>query len=149
MAYFPLFVNLEGRRVLVVGGGKIAARRIRTLLEFGCEITVVAPEVGEELQEKVFWNKKTYDETDLECSENFRYIFVLAAATPEVNAQVVRECRKKNIPVNNASDRDQCDFYFPGIAKDGDTVVGITSGGRDHKLAAKTSQAVRGLLKTI
>ena len=46
MAYFPLFVNLEGRRVLVVGGGKIAARRIRTLLEFGCEITVVAPEVG-------------------------------------------------------------------------------------------------------
>ena len=51
MAYFPLFVNLEGRRVLVVGGGKIAARRIRTLLEFGCEITVVAPEVGEELRE--------------------------------------------------------------------------------------------------
>ena len=51
MAYFPLFVNLEGRRVLVVGGGKIAARRIRTLLEFGCEITVVAPEVGEELLE--------------------------------------------------------------------------------------------------
>ena len=51
MAYFPLFVKLEGRRVLVVGGGKIAARRIRTLLEFGCEITVVAPEVGEELLE--------------------------------------------------------------------------------------------------
>ena len=51
MAYFPLFVDLEGRQVLVVGGGKIAARRIRTLLEFGCEITVVAPEVGEELRE--------------------------------------------------------------------------------------------------
>ena len=63
-----------------------------------------------------------------------------------INAQVVRECRKKNIPVNNASDRDQCDFYFPGIAKDGDTVVGITSGGRDHKLAAKISQAVRNVL---
>lgn len=149
MAYFPLFVNLEGRHILVVGGGKIAARRIRTLLEFGCEITVVSPEVGEELQEKVFWKKKTYDGTDLKCSENSQYIFVLAAATPEVNAQVVHDCRKKNIPVNNASDRDQCDFYFPGIAKDGDTVVGITSGGRDHKLAAKISQAVRGLLKTI
>ena len=61
--------------------------------------------------------------------ETDKFTFVLAAATPEINAQVVRECRK-NIPVNNASDRDQCDFYFPGITKDGDTVVGITSGGR-------------------
>lgn len=48
MAYFPLFVDLEGRQVLVVGGGKIAMRRVRTLLEFGCEITVVSPEVCEE-----------------------------------------------------------------------------------------------------
>ena len=78
--------------------------------------------------------------------ETDKFTFVLAAATPEVNAQVVRECRKKNIPVNNASNRDQCDFYSPGIAKDGDTVVGITSGGRDHKLAAKISQAVRNVL---
>ncbi len=176
MAYFPLFVNLEGRRVLVVGGGKIAARRIRTLLEFGCEITVVAPEVGEELLEmletdagtvyaeeerksekvtpgscRIIWKRKKYEIKEPEAisadlMETDKFTFVLAAATPEINAQVVRECRKKNIPVNNASDRDQCDFYFPGIAKDGDTVVGITSGGRDHKLAAKISQAVRNVL---
>lgn len=57
MAYFPLFVDLEGRQVLVVGGGKIAMRRVRTLLEFGCEITVVSPEVCEELREKVLWKK--------------------------------------------------------------------------------------------
>ena len=176
MAYFPLFVNLEGRRVLVVGGGKIAARRIRTLLEFGCEITVVAPEVGEELREmlepdagtvyaeeerksgkvtpgscRIIWKRKKYEIKDPEAisadpMETDKFTFVLAAATPDINAQVVRECRKKNIPVNNASDRDQCDFYFPGLAKDGDTVVGITSGGRDHKLAAKISQAVRNVL---
>ena len=108
MAYFPLFVDLEGRQVLVVGGGKIAMRRVRTLLEFGCEITVVSPEVCEELREKVLWKKKRY-----------------------------------------ASNRDQCDFYFPGIAKDGDTVVGITSGGGDHRLAAKISAAVRQILRTI
>ena len=52
MAYFPLFVDLEGRQVLVVGGGKIAVRRVRTLLEFGCQITVVSPEVCEELRER-------------------------------------------------------------------------------------------------
>ena len=142
MAYFPLFVDLEGRQVLVVGGGKIAMRRVRTLLEFGCEITVVSPEVCEELREKVLWKKKRYDETDLESLGN-------VAAAPEVNEKIVCDCRKKKIPVNNASNRDQCDFYFPGIAKDGDTVVGITSGGGDHRLAAKISVAVRQILRTI
>lgn len=171
-----MFVDLEGRHALVVGGGKIAARRIRTLLEFGCEITVVSPEVCEELREmlepdvgtvcsgeerksgkvppgscRIIWKRKKYEIKELEAfsadpMETDKYIFVLAAATPEINAKVVHDCRKKKIPVNNASDRDQCDFYFPGIAKDGDTVVGITSGGRDHKLAAKISQAVRNVL---
>ena len=153
MAYFPLFVDLEGRQVLVVGGGKIAMRRVRTLLEFGCEITVVSPEVCEELRENVLWKKKRYDETDLESLGNVgeasRFVFVLAAAAPEVNEKIVCDCRKKKIPVNNASNRDQCDFYFPGIAKDGDTVVGITSGGGDHRLAAKISAAVRQILRTI
>lgn len=153
MAYFPLFVDLEGRQVLVVGGGKIAVRRVRTLLEFGCQITVVSPEVCEELREKVLWKEKRYDETDLESLGNVgeasRFVFVLAAAAPEVNEKIVCDCRKKKIPVNNASNRDQCDFYFPGIAKDGDTVVGITSGGGDHRLAAKISAAVRQILRTI
>ena len=153
MAYFPLFVDLEGRQVLVVGGGKIAMRRVRTLLEFGCEITVVSPEVCEKLREKVLWKKKRYDETDLESLGNVgeasRFVFVLAAAAPEVNEKIVCDCRKKKIPVNNASNRDQCDFYFPGIAKDGDTVVGITSGGGDHRLAAKISATVRQILRTI
>ena len=153
MAYFPLFVDLEGRQVLVVGGGKIAMRRVRTLLEFGCEITVVSPDVCQELREKVKTKKKRYDETDLESLGNVgeasRFIFVLAAAAPEVNEKIVCDCRKKKIPVNNASNRDQCDFYFPGIAKDGDTVVGITSGGGDHRLAAKISAAVRQILRTI
>ena len=113
MAYFPLFVNLEGRRVLVVGGGKIAARRIRTLLEFGCEITVVAPEVGEELREmlepdvgtvcsgeerksgkvtpgscRIIWKRKKYEIKEPEAisadpMETDKFTFVLAAATPE------------------------------------------------------------------
>lgn len=102
MAYFPLFVDLEGRQVLVVGGGKIAARRVRTLLEFGCEITVISPEVCEELREKVLWKKKRYDETDLEslgnAGEAFQFVFVLAAAAPEVNEKIVCDCHKKKDP---------------------------------------------------
>ena len=147
MAYFPLFVDLEGRQVLVVGGGKIAVRRVRTLLEFGCQITVVSPEVCEELREKVLWKKKRYDETDLESLGNVgeasRFIFVLAAAAPEVNEKIVCDCRKKKIPVNNASNRDQCDFYFPGIYMKDEMVVGITASGLDHHKAKKVRIAIQ------
>ena len=183
-----MFVDLKGRHVLVVGGGKIAARRVRTLLEFGCRITVVSPEICEELWEmlernagivkddgksgsekvkfsgmdeknRIVWKKKKYESGELEMllpdgmeangagdRKEYGFAFVLAAAVPGINAEVVRGCRKKRIPVNNASDRDQCDFYFPGIAKDGDTVVGITSGGGDHKMAARISGKIRELL---
>lgn len=189
MAYFPMFVDLAGKHVLVVGGGVIAARRIRTLLEFGCEITVVSLEVCGDLRELceeekgngdvseacVRWKKKMYDVGDLEIEEtpesaadvgdlekggrfgsvadvgdhsgkNHGFFFVLAAATAPVNNLVVCDCREKKIPVNNASDRDQCDFYFPGIAKKGEAVIGITSGGSDHKKAAKLTGEIRKVL---
>ena len=169
-----MFVDLAGKDVLVVGGGVIAARRIRTLLEFGCEITVVSPEVCGDLREMceeekrngdvseacVRWKKKMYDAGDLEMEEmpesaadvgdletgerfgsvadvgdhgrkSHGFFFVLAAATA---------------PVNNASDRDQCDFYFPGIAKKGESVIGITSGGSDHKKAAELAGEIRKVL---
>ena len=127
--------------------------RIQFINKHYPDVLTVSPEVCEELREKVLWKKKRYDETDLESLGNVgeasRFVFVLAAAAPEVNEKIVCDCRKKKIPVNNASNRDQCDFYFPGIAKDGDTVVGITSGGGDHRLAAKISAAVRQILRTI
>ena len=153
MAYFPLFVDLEGRQVLVVGGGKIAMRRVRTLLEFGCEITVVSPEVCEELREKVLWKKKRYDETDLESLGNVgeasRFVFVLAAAAPEVNEKIVCDCRKKKIPVNNASNRDQCDFYFPGVYMRDEMVVGVTASGLDHKKAKRIREEIQKALEKV
>ena len=139
--------------MLVVGGGKIAMRRVRTLLEFGCQITVVSPEVCEELREKVLWKKKRYDETDLESLGNVgeasRFVFVLAAAAPEVNEKIVCDCRKKKIPVNNASNRDQCDFYFPGIYMQEGLVVGITASGLDHKKARRIREEIQDALEKV
>ena len=158
MAYFPVFIDLTGKHVLVIGGGRIAERRIRTLLEFGCRVTVIAPELGGTLKtllmekrsgsESIIWKKKNYELEDLNgTEEEDPPVFVLAAALKEVNDLVVRDCQAKKIPVNHASDRDQCDFYFPGIAKDGDTVVGITSGGKSHRLAAELSELIRTFLR--
>ncbi len=153
MAYFPLFIDLWGQEILVVGGGPIAARRIRVLREFGCRILAVAPEavtdikeMEKEMPETVRWLQGTYEETDplgMDGRPLTRPLFVLAAAGAGVNKTVVRDCRLLGIPVNDASEKENCSFYFPGIAKHGEAVAGVISGGEDHRLAAVLSEAVR------
>lgn len=153
MAYFPVFIELSGREILVVGGGPIAARRIRVLREFGCRILAVSPEAVTDIKEMeketpgaVRWLQGTYEKTDplgMDGRPLIRPLFVLAAAGAGVNKTVVRDCRILGLPVNDASEKENCSFYFPGIAKHGEAVAGITSGGGDHRLAASLSEAVR------
>lgn len=156
MGYFPMFVSLEGKNVLIVGGGRVAARRAGTLSGFGCRITVMSPELGNGMKElleagKVCWKQAGYSEEQLfKCLLEWggeKPVFVLAAADEEVNRLVVSHCRREGIPVNDSSNKENCDFYFPGIVKEGDAVIGVTSGGGDHRLAAALSGLVRRFIE--
>ena len=66
--YFPIFIPFENKKVLIYGGGKIAVRRVKTLLEFGADITVIAPTVEEELkcEKRIVWKKDSYKEGSIE-----------------------------------------------------------------------------------
>lgn len=150
-AYFPIFVNMEGKRVQVFGGGKIAARRVVTLLEFGARVRVTAPEISEELKKladqeaSLTLEYRKYQKGELQEAD-----FVLAATCDDkVNDMIFMECRKKELPVNVASDREKCDFYFPGIAKEGEITVGVTAGGKNHRKAKEVTGRIRELLKEI
>lgn len=152
MAYFPLFVNLQEKHVLVIGGGMIATRRVKSLLEFGCRIWIVAPEVTGEMKcmienGKASWICGAYSSLNQIAAGDKKPIFVLAAANPEVNQAVVDDCRKAGIPVNDASKKENCDFYFPGLVKEGDVIVGITAGGTDHKLASELTSNIRSAVQ--
>lgn len=152
MAYFPLFVSLEGKEMLVVGGGTIATRRVKALLDFGCNICVVSPEVSEEMKDmikngSVKWICDSFENLEQISMNAAQPFFVLAAANSEVNQKVVEECRKAGILVNDASRKENCDFYFPGLVKDGDVVVGITAGGKDHKLASAITSEIRSVMQ--
>ena len=154
MAYFPMFIEMKGKKVLVIGGGAIAARRVKALLDFGCEITVLSPDLCEELAVasaggKIRWQRGMYNLSKLEAElrEVPQPVFVLAAAPEHVNRTVAEDCHFIGIPVNNASDRTQSDFYFPGLIKEGEAVIGVTSGGKDHKLAAALSGVVRTFIR--
>ena len=143
--YFPLFINLEGKEVIVFGGGTIATRRVKALLSYGAHIRVAAPEISEELQhlaeEKntLKLEYRTYRPSELQ-----RPDFVLAATDDmQVNTIIFRECRHKEILVNVASNREMCDFFFPGIVQKGDVTVGITANGKNHKQAAEVTEQIK------
>lgn len=147
-AYFPLFVNIEHKRFYVYGGGQIAARRIHGLLRFGAVVTVIAPRIHQEIDhmqaaypQQLQIEQRGYQLGEIQ-SEDTDYVL---AATDDagVNTSICRECRHKEIPVNNASDREQCDFYFPALIERDGLVIGVTSTDGDHKKVACFSEKLR------
>lgn len=149
-SYFPLFINLIDKQVVVVGGGVIATRRVQTLCSFGCNIEVIAPDISELLmklvkEEKIIWHARKYQQEDV-CGAT---IVVAATNQREVNHQVGKECVKLSIPVSVADSKEESTFYFPGVAKEGSVVVGITASGNDHHLAKKVTDGIKSVLKSI
>ena len=146
--YFPLFINIKEKDILVFGGGNIATRRIKAMLPYGACIRIVAPEISEELQQLAERNGNLIlDYRKYKLSELQKPDFVLAATNDEkVNQTIFRECRHNGILVNVASNRELCDFYFPGVVQQGDITVGITANGKNHKKAAEVTEQIRKLL---
>ncbi|WP_242955787.1 precorrin-2 dehydrogenase/sirohydrochlorin ferrochelatase family protein [Lachnoclostridium sp. An181] len=146
---FPVFIRLNGKRVLIVGAGKVAQRRVCALLPFGVHITVVAPEVSEILQRyekegKIEIKRKRFTEQELG-----EQPFAVLAATDEkeLNRNIALLCRKRGIFVNNASDASMCDFYFPALAKGEGIVAGVCGDGNDHRKVAQTAEKIRRCLE--
>ena len=142
---FPIFLDIEGKKIWVYGGGKIATRRIQTLMEFGPLLEVVAPEALTKIEKadrrgELVWRRKRYQEGEIP-----KELFMVLAATDdnEVNEKIYRECRKKEVLVNICSNRNHCMFQFPGIALKGELVIGINGGGENHHLAKRWTDRIR------
>lgn len=149
--YFPLFISMEQKQVLLVGAGNIALRRAKGLLRFGTILTVIAPKIREEfwsLQEQYGENNLILMQREFVPGEIEGYDFVLSATdSEEVDFAVYRECRDKKVPVNIASDQSLCDFQFPALIECDNVVVGVNSGGSDHKKVRSISADIRELLQ--
>lgn len=146
---FPVFIRLENKEILFIGAGAVAKRRIRILLDFGCRITVIAPKIPKKEMEsfrdwiekgQVQYIKKEYNKEDVS-----QAVYLVFAATddPDTNHAIVEECRKKGILVNNASDAEECDFYFPSVIKNGEVMIGITGSGKNHKEVRRTREKIQ------
>ena len=152
MSYFPMFIDIEGKHILVVGAGKIALRRVQTLLQFRARIKVIAKEIPKEQKEafhllvsegKIVLEEKAFEESDL--TEAF-FLVLAATNVKKLNHEICMLCRKRKILANTATDRTDCDFYFPAVAVQEELVVGITGDGSDHRKVAETAARIRKVL---
>lgn len=141
---FPLFIDLTGQKVVLVGGGTIAARRISTLRLFGCEIVVIAPELKCS-PEGLAWKQREYVPGDLEGA----CLAIAATDSREVNHQVGMEARELGIPVSVADCEGECTFYFPAICTGENLIAGVVSGGKDHHRTARAAKAIRRALEDL
>lgn len=133
--YFPLFVDISKKDILVVGAGKIAYRRIKTLLEFGANLILVAKEVDDDIKELIKDYPKTVVFERAFYHEDILGKDIIFACTDDekLNYKITRYANAKNIPVNNASDKSLCDFYFPGIIIEDDITIAFSSNGDNIK----------------
>jgi siroheme synthase-like protein len=136
MSYFPIYLEMTGRRCLVIGGGAVAARKVASLLEAGAEVTVISPDAADAIQR---WSKekaveiiaRRYQPGDL---AEFEIAFV-ATDDGDVNAQVFQEARKLGVWVNAADDATHCDFILPSVLRRGDLTVAVSTSGTSPALA--------------
>ena len=153
--YFPMYVDISKKKIVVIGGGTIASRRINTLLSFAECITLVAPEVTESIKqlsgkEKLVWIQGEY------CIEHIKDADIVLALTnqPSVNHQIKADCRKieaeqgKRIPVSIADDKELCDFYFPSIVETEEVVIGINSGGTSPGTVKRIRKKIEEVLNS-
>jgi len=141
--FFPLFISLKNKNTLVIGAGKIAIRKVETLLEYGANVTVITKEIREEK----FLTLKNIDIKIGEFDETLlkdKFLVVAATDNPEFNRYIYELCNSKNILVNNITSKEDMNCRFASILETEDYQIGISAKGNPSK-----SKAFKNRLKEI
>lgn len=148
MRYFPLFLDLTNKPVLVVGGGEVACRKIDALLRADAKVTVISPHVAPVLQNwiqegKCHWIQHFYSSHWLDK----RYVQVWATTdNPELNHQVHKDAKEQGILVNVVDDQPYCDFITPSMIERGRIQLAISSGGASPVLIRNIRETLEAVL---
>ena len=145
--FYPLFMDLRGRRVLVVGGGDVAERKVDSLLQAEASVTVVSPDLTpglQKLQESgaIRSIRRKFDEPDLEDA----LLVISATDDPDIQRRVAVLARAKRILVNTVDQPKLCDFIVPAIVRRGDLVAAISTSGKSPVLAATLKAKMESII---
>ena len=145
---FPLFVDLSGKDIAVIGAGKIALRRIKTLLSYPCNVAVTAPEAVEEIErmnndKRITLKKKEYEASDIKGA----FLVVAATDDRELNRRISLDAGKNGQYCSIADCKEECTFYFPATVHYNGGVIGICGTGENHSMTKEIAFDIREYIK--
>ena len=153
--WFPLFVNLENKKVLVIGGGKIAYKKITKILEYSANVTIVTEKIEEEklLQlenVKIVDNKRIENDKDI-IGELVKDYFLVIAATndEELNENIAKICDSRGILINNISSKTEMNAMFGGIVKNDEFQIAVSTGGKNCRHSRAMKSEIQKILDKI
>ena len=144
--FFPLFVDVRDKAVLVIGGGKVSERRVKALIPFGARITVISPTATDHIrslaaQGAISLLERKYRSGDIHSIEPL--LVITATDDRQVNHEAMMEAKNLNILVSVADRREECTCYFPAVAESEKYIAGIASKDGDHKGVKQMAEKIR------
>ncbi|SHK31727.1 precorrin-2 dehydrogenase/sirohydrochlorin ferrochelatase family protein [Tepidibacter formicigenes] len=134
--FYPMMINLKNKKVTVIGGGKVAFRKVKKFLEFDCDIKVVSPlyvDKFESLKDKITIIEDEYKKEYIKDS----FLVVASTSNKELNEDIAIYCRENNILCNVVDDINLSDFIVPSSIKRGDLVISVSTMGKSPSLSSK------------
>ncbi len=136
--YYPIFLNISGKRCVVVGGGQVSLRKVKVLLEHRANVEVISPDACPELNKlaedgEISILPRSYRRGDLENA----FIVIAATWCGITNLEVAREAQRKAVLVNVVDDQENSDFIAPSYVRRGDITIAVSTAGRSPALARK------------
>ncbi len=138
LSYYPIFLGISGKRCVVIGGGEVALRKVRALLEHEAEVKVISPDLCPELAQMaekkiILVVQRVYDQGDLEGA----FMAIAATSDGKINRKIAEEAREGEILVNVVDDPEHSDFIVPSYLRRGAITIAVATDGRSPALARK------------
>ena len=141
--YYPVYLDVKGKRCVIIGGGEVAERKIPNLLESGASLTIISPEATDAIRElagrgEVRWLPREYAEGDL------KDVFLAIAATDQraVNEAIADEAAREKVILNVVDNAPLCTFIAPSVVRRGEVTVALSTGGASPALARKMRESL-------
>ncbi|NPA66924.1 MAG: bifunctional precorrin-2 dehydrogenase/sirohydrochlorin ferrochelatase [Epsilonproteobacteria bacterium] len=147
MAYFPAFIQLDHKKIIIIGGGVIAQEKLEKLLDFTSEITLLAKEFSDEILKLIKKHNLTYIHKEYKEGDIKEYgVVIVAVDDIELQKQIHKESRSYNCLLNVVDLPELCDFIFPSYIKDGDLTIAVSTSGASPAMAKQLRLFIQSIL---